>query len=125
MLGNIKTSSPLYIFGHISIYLIELSTMIQRILLLALISAPNFHDTRSGYLLVRLNSLTDGPDSMDPEPIEELTENSWNSIRPQGFRSLGTSKECKHNYNSYDPFNCSLGNLKKFCLKSSSLFMLQ
>ena len=99
--------------------------MIQRILLLALISAPNFHDTNSGYLLVRLNSLTDGPDSMDPEPIAELTENSWNSRRPQGFRSLGTSKECTHNYNSYDPFNCLLGNLKKFRLKSSILFMLQ
>ena len=85
-----------------------MSTIIQRIFLLALISAPNFHDTRSGYLLVKLNSQTDGPDSMDPGPLAELTEMSLNSRRSQGFRSLGIIEGRTYNYYSYGLFYRSL-----------------
>ena len=52
-------------------------------------SAPIFHDTKSGYLLVRLNSQGDDQESIqDPqEPLfPELTEMLMSSQNPQGLR---------------------------------------
>ena len=66
-----------------------MSTLIQRIYLLALMSAPIFHVTKSGYLLVRLNSQADAQDSIqDPQgPVfPELTEMLMSSQNPQGLR---------------------------------------
>ena len=64
--------------------------MIQRIHLLALMSAPIFHDTKSGYLLVKLNSQVDDQDSTQ-YPLEplfpEITEMLMSSQPPQGLRS--------------------------------------
>ena len=48
-----------------------MSNVIQRIHLLALMSAPIFHDTKSGYLLVKLNSQVDDQDSIQ-DPQEPL-----------------------------------------------------
>ena len=48
--------------------------MIQRILLLALVSTPNLHDTRSEYLLIKLDSQSDVIESNTPEPGPVATE---------------------------------------------------
>ena len=55
-------------------YLIEKRTMIQRILLLALMSTQNLHDTRSEYLLIKLDSQSDDIESRTPETVPLATE---------------------------------------------------
>jgi len=48
--------------------------MVQRILLLALMSTQNLHDTRSEYLLIKLDSQSDDIESRTPETVPLATE---------------------------------------------------
>ena len=48
--------------------------MIQRILILALMSTPNLQDARSEYLLIKLDSQSDDIESRTPETVPLATE---------------------------------------------------
>ena len=54
----------------------ERPVMIQKLFLLALMSAQYFHDVRSEYLLIRLNSQSEVEDPLNPETDSDSDSDS-------------------------------------------------
>ena len=79
--------------------------MIQRILLLALMSTPNLQDTRSEYLLIKLDSQADDIKSRTTESVPVATESpevvsTTSKFEKKTFQKLNTtSKFVKYVYN--------------------------
>ena len=79
--------------------------MIERIFLLALMSAQIFQDSRTRHLLVKLHSQPDVQDPLQEPPelaFPEIAKMLMKTRRTSGLRALETGKQSKHLYQSYD-----------------------